>query len=193
MCIGMANGGKCDKMSQFSDEQIIGWLECCVNAESCLECAFTKMCDGKTINQLTLDLINRQQKQLDNYSHNVMNMSKDFLVQQKIIQEQRAEIQTLREDIHNRKARENKLRSKIKSFKTEIERLQEELEIRNQKRASIFEISNAYERGRAETIKELEAKIHEKLYQAEMHGNFEPVVTREMFDSVIKEVVGEGK
>ena len=46
---------------------------------------------------------------------------------------------------------------------------------------------------KAEAIKELEAKIHEKLHQAEMHGNFEPVVTREMFDSVAKEVVGEGK
>lgn len=42
-------------------------------------------------------------------------------------------------------------------------------------------------------IKEVEVKIHEKLHQAEMHGNFEPVVTREMFDSVVKEMVGEGK
>jgi hypothetical protein len=46
---------------------------------------------------------------------------------------------------------------------------------------------------KAETIKELEAKIHEKLHEAEMHGNFEPVVTREMFDSVVKEMVGEDK
>jgi hypothetical protein len=40
------------------------------------------------------------------------------------------------------------------------------------------------------TIKELEVKIHEKLHEAEMHGNFEPVVTREMFDSVVKGMVG---
>jgi TolA-binding protein len=46
---------------------------------------------------------------------------------------------------------------------------------------------------KATTIKELEAKIHEKLHEAEMHGNFEPVVTREMFDSVVKELVGEQK
>jgi hypothetical protein len=44
-----------------------------------------------------------------------------------------------------------------------------------------------------EAIKEFEVKIHEKLHQAEMHGNFEPVVTREMFDSVVKEMVGEQK
>jgi hypothetical protein len=46
---------------------------------------------------------------------------------------------------------------------------------------------------KAEAIKEVEVKIHEKLHQAEMHGNFEPVVTREMFDSVVKELVGEQK
>ena len=41
------------------------------------------------------DLVMRQQKQLDNYSHNVRNMSKDFIAQQKIIQEQQAEIEKL--------------------------------------------------------------------------------------------------
>jgi hypothetical protein len=49
------------------------------------------------------------------------------------------------------------------------------------------------EQAKSEAIKEFEVKIHEKLHQAEMHGNFEPVVTREMFDSVVKEMVGEGK
>jgi hypothetical protein len=44
---------------------------------------------------------------------------------------------------------------------------------------------------KSKAIKEFEVKIHEKLHQAEMHGNFEPVVTREMFDSVVKEMVGE--
>ena len=35
-----------------------------------------------------LDLINRQQKQLDNYSHNVKTMTKDFNEQYKIIKQQ---------------------------------------------------------------------------------------------------------
>jgi Holliday junction resolvase RusA-like endonuclease len=73
----------------------------------------------------------------------------------------------------------------IKSQETEIEKLTliiDEIEYgyhRLTQEASIIQ---------AETIKELEVKIHEKLHQAEMHGNFEPVVTREMFDSVVKEM-----
>jgi hypothetical protein len=46
---------------------------------------------------------------------------------------------------------------------------------------------------KSEAIKEFEVKIHEKLHQAEMHGNFEPTLTREMLDSIFKEMVGEGK
>lgn len=41
---------------------------------------------------------------------------------------------------------------------------------------------------RAEVIKELKNRIHEKLHKAEMCGNFEPVVTAEMFDSVVEEM-----
>jgi DNA polymerase elongation subunit (family B) len=83
----------------------------------------------------------------------------------------------------------------------EIERLKEEVASKSLK-CSLLEREKAEDISgfvddlklvRAETIKELEAKIHEKLHEAEMHGNFEPVVTREMFDSVVKEMVGEGK
>ncbi len=44
------------------------------------------------------NLINRQQKQLDNYSHNVRNMAKDFNEQQKIICRHQAEIERQRAD-----------------------------------------------------------------------------------------------
>lgn len=48
-----------------------------------------------------LDLINRQQKQLDNYSHNVRNMIKDFNEQYKIIKQQQAENEGLRDEIEH--------------------------------------------------------------------------------------------
>jgi hypothetical protein len=70
----------------------------------------------------------------------------------------------------------------INRQQAEIERLKEE--VKAEYGATFL--------ARAEAIKEFEVKIHEKLHQAEMHGNFEPVVTREMFDSVVKEMVGEG-
>ena len=41
---------------------------------------------------------------------------------------------------------------------------------------------------KAEVLKELKNRIHEKLHKAEMCGNFEPVVTAEMFDSVVEEM-----
>lgn len=71
-----------------------------------------------------------------------------------------------------------------------INRQQAEIErLKKGWKADVIETQNI----KAEAIKEFETKIHEKLHQAEMHGNFEPVVTREIFDSVVKEMVGEGK
>lgn len=88
-------------MSKMTDEQIKKALEVCSMTNMTLEC---KNCPYNTFNvrycsiklcEDALDLINRQQHQLDNYSHNVRNMAKDFIDQQKIIQEQRAEIERL--------------------------------------------------------------------------------------------------
>ena len=80
----------------MTDKEIIKALECCFNnEENCDNCPqHSRTCIDDLLKS-SLDLIKQQQ----------------------------AEIQALREDIHNRKARENKLRSKIKSFKSEIEKL----------------------------------------------------------------------
>jgi uncharacterized protein (DUF305 family) len=51
----------------MSDEQIKKALECCISAESCCECGYTKMCDGTTIHQFALDLINRQQAEIEEW------------------------------------------------------------------------------------------------------------------------------
>ena len=48
----------------MTDNEIIKALECCINAENCCECVYTKMCDGTTICQFALDLINRQKSQI---------------------------------------------------------------------------------------------------------------------------------
>ena len=79
----------------------------------------------------------------------------------------------------------------IKNQQAEIERLKEEIEIRNQKRASIFEISNAYERGRAEAIKEFAERLKEHL---KGNGGLYCVTTMNAkIDNLVKERVGEGK
>lgn len=90
----------------MTDKDIIKALKVCAKNETpfcCGECELgenNSSCDCvDRLLKLSLDLINRQQKQLDNYSHNVRNMAKDFIEQQKIIQEQQAEIERLEEAV----------------------------------------------------------------------------------------------
>lgn len=86
----------------MTDKEIIKALECCISAGSCCVCGYTKMCDGTTIHQFALDLINRQQHQLENYSHNVRTMTKDVYKYLKALEEANAEIKRLKKavDIH---------------------------------------------------------------------------------------------
>ena len=85
----------------------------------------------------------------------------------------------------------------INRQQAEIERLKEELEIRNQKRASIFEISNAYERGRTKAIKEFAEKVKAKCdYMNDYYGlDYGWAIDRiyEEVDELVKEMVGEDK
>ena len=93
----MANGGKSPK--EMTDKEIIKALECCIKPTSdCDNCPLDVRDDDNCFDrakQGALNIINRQQVELNNYSHNVRNMSKDFIEQQKIIQEQQAEIEKL--------------------------------------------------------------------------------------------------
>lgn len=175
MCIEMANGGKQNHtsddvkmMSKMTDEQIKKALECIASEKDvlCKNCAYNKYyltkCHKMTAKD-ALDLINRQQTAFENS----MKATKHW-------------------------HREAELNAKeIIKLQAEIERLKEELEIRNQKRASIFEISNAYERGRAKAIKEFAERLREfKMYVGNSQGVH---ITDEDIDNIVKEMVGEGK
>lgn len=50
---------------------------------------------------------------------------------------------------------------KIEQLTEENERLRAENEIKSQKRANIFEIANAYERGKADTVREMQERLME--------------------------------
>ena len=107
------------------------------------------------------DLVMRQQKQLENYSHNVRNMSKDFIDQQKIIQEQQAEIERLKAD--------------AKRVDKDLEELDRPL----------IEI-------KAEAIKEVVERLKTLMFGKYCdYFNFE--ITNAIIDSLVKEMVGEGK
>ena len=77
----------------------------------------------------------------------------------------------------------------ILCLNAEVERLTEEVEIKSQKRANIFEISSAYERGRAEAI----TKYHEEVKKRCIEGGIYPAFVNRQMEDVRKEMVGESK
>ena len=90
----------------MTDKEIIQALEYCSEncEENCNKCPYQRNCvsaDKDYLVRDALDLINRQQTQLDNYSHNVRNMIKDFNEQYKIIKQQQAENEGLRDEIEH--------------------------------------------------------------------------------------------
>jgi rRNA-processing protein FCF1 len=168
----------------MTDIDIVKALECCnkpVGKNSCEDCPFHHSQGRCTENMLTnaLDLINRQQFQLDNYSHNVRNMSKDFLVQQKIIQEQQAEI-------NRQKAEIEKLQLSRKQKLKEIERLKKENdEMFDSYTQAVF----LQTKRTTEAIKKLVDVLKtKKLYSVERHEYIVPVA---VIDWTEKEMVGE--
>lgn len=89
-----------------------------------------------------------------------------------------------KEQINGLIAAQETLQKHLVEKNTEIERLTEENEILSQKRANIFEITNAYERGRAESIAEFWIKV--RAYAVAM-GCYHIV---EYGDGVVKEIDG---
>lgn len=194
----------------MTDEQIKKALKYCQDTEgdSCQLCEYLDVpgCQME-LSKDALDLINRQQAEIEEHKaeRKIMLEEDVYSLADQVI-EQQAEIeklnyilirdnqrQTEKEqkdgncildlyDLYDKAVDENKkLNAEIERLKVDAKRVDKDLE----------ELDRPLTEIRAEAIKELEAKIHEKLHEAEMHGNFEPVVTREMFDSVVKELVGE--
>lgn len=134
------------------------------------------------------DLINRQQSAIDVYMQENDRLKTAYIQVSMDRDEAKAEIEKLNVESVGMRGACNSYKMHYDNAQAEIERLQVRL---RKERHQFDDLGKMYSEIRAEAIKELKAKIHEKLHEAEMHGNFEPVVTREMFDSVVKEVVGE--
>ena len=75
-------------------------LECCISAESCCVCGYTKMCDGTTIHQFAPDLINRQQAEIEKYKAEIKIMLEEdvYSLADQVI-EQQTEIEILKEAV----------------------------------------------------------------------------------------------
>lgn len=49
----------------MTDNEIIKALECCSNGEPCANCPYQKQCDETDLAEIALDLINRQQAEIE--------------------------------------------------------------------------------------------------------------------------------
>lgn len=150
----------------LTDNEIIKAIEYC-SADKivhCEDCPFYEKClNDESLFKYALDLINHQQADIENY---------------KQIAEHQQSV-SMDKDVE------------IKRLKAEVEGLKDELEIKSQKRANIFEIANAFERGRTKGIKEFAERLKKaKKYSVERHENIVPVA---VIDWILRDMGVEGK
>lgn len=155
----------------MTDNDIIKALECCYKDGRCEGCPLIgdRYCES-TLPKAVLDLINRLQKDKEYYKNN-RNEYQDKVM---FISKQ---CDGLQEEINRQKA--------------EIERLEEDNFIKSQKRANIFEITNAYERGRAEAITEFAERLKEKKWSAHTTFGMRDFVEVIIIDQIAEEMKGE--
>lgn len=82
----------------MTDKKIMKALECCINADSCCTCRYTKMCDGTTIHQFALDLINRLQAEIENLKQEV----EVYIAENTALAEENLELNNLINDLEFR-------------------------------------------------------------------------------------------
>ena len=82
----------------------------------------------------------------------------------------------------------HELQERYEEAQAEIEKLKNENFILSQKRANIFEITEAYGRGKSETVKEFADRLKKDIFNTEYHIDR---YYRRSIDKLVKEMVGE--
>ena len=123
---------------EFNREQIIKALECCTNCSCGTECPYYEYEPCQTA------------------------LDKDVL---SLIKELTEENESWQKSLITQKENADKayyeLACEVENLRAENERLREDNEIKSQKRANIFEIANAYERGKADTVRKMQERLKE--------------------------------
>ena len=177
----------------MENKEIIKALECCkmpVGSGSCNDCPFDYQREKRLTStdescttlmfDYALDLINRQQAEIENYSNNTKTMSDSIYKMQKLIESQKAEIERLKherevliEDIHHSA-------DQINEQIEEIERLTINM--------NAFGLGMKREKERADTIRAEAIKE----FAERLKGLKEmPLITNNDIDNLVKEMVGE--
>lgn len=82
----------------------------------------------------------------------------------------------------------HELQERYEEAQAEIEKLKNENFILSQKRANIFEITEAYGRGKSETVKEFADRLKKDIFNTEYHIDR---YYRRSIDKLVKEMVGK--
>ncbi len=104
---------------------------------------------------------------------------------------QKAEIEKLNVELAGMRGACESYKMHYDNSQAEIERLQEENKIKSQKRANIFEILNAYERGRAEASKEFAERLRALFSELNKYDRLHVYEILDRIDIVEEEMVGE--
>ena len=149
----------------MTDNEIIKALEYCANCENCFygttNCPLGEEMECRSLlAQNALDLITSQQAENENL---------------------KVENQSLR-------TAANSLKMHYEEAQAEIENLKNENFILSQKRANIFEITEAYGRGKSEAVKEFADRLKKDIFNTEYHIDR---YYRRSIDKLVKEMAGK--
>ena len=170
---------------ELNREQIIKALECCKTplAEDCENCSYTgkRLEDGVyegCVNCLVgdaLSLINELTEQKAEIWEERNRIYNDLQDWKEIAEGYQKQFEDCAED-----------RAKLSE---ENERLRADNEIKSQKRANIFEIANAFERGRTDGVRKMQERLSLEFDRMHKSNFMTPEVRQWIIDQIAKEML----
>ena len=133
----------------------------------------------------TLDLINHQKAEIERLREaKVVFETVDYSSGD--LEEALKEIDRLKVENESLRMAGNSLKMHLKNAEKEIESLTIDNEIKSQKRANLFEILNAYERGKAEAINSFEKEVIEIAEGVEFQNSTEKKAFLEILQDLVR-------
>jgi SMC interacting uncharacterized protein involved in chromosome segregation len=174
----------------MTDNEIIKALECCLNDETalCNKCPLKNECDDNPLDDVkarySLDLINRQQAEIENYSHNVKQLVSDIRNYQIDLQAMRISANSFKSKYKSAINTAKELQTVIKEKDAEIETLKAEQMMADGYADALVEIT------KAEAIKEFAERLKYDMVP-NIDDTYIESFVEEYIDNLVKEMVGE--
>ena len=179
----------------MTDKEIIKDLECCANCEDCFygitNCSLGEEVECRSLlAQNTLDLINRQQVELDNLKVKNQSLRSAANSLKMHYEEAQAEIERLQKEVNLVSIQFQDIQERQEESQAEIERLNKVYQANQQ---LINALNKSYFLAKSEAVKEFVEKLKKN-----MHNKFKDLdeyefeyITERDIDNLVKEIVGE--